>query len=135
MWKTMTWAEARAKGLKGECGEHVGYLTRNFPNGPNKQHNRGNQTECDLAELHIDCTAWVEEVTLPRVVVEWTEKTIAYRLVQTTGGNLVVECQAYKEDLMGFKQSYWEFWTSPSSGMGSGLVAALVEKLDGVGQK
>lgn len=63
-------------------------------------------------------------------------KDITYRLVQTTGSTLSIECQAYKEDLMGFKQPYWEFWAHTTNrSINSGLIAALVEKLDGVGQK
>lgn len=134
MWIKTTWVEAKEKKLfiYSCCAPDATWHTT-FASKPNQVLS---QTCCGNPELnHTHCVAWVEEVTLPRVVVEWTEKDITYRLVQTTGSKIAVERLAYKEDLMGLKHLYWEFWTNPASGMGSGLIAALVEKLDGVGQK
>ena len=130
MWIKTTWVEAKEKKLFiYSCCAPDATWHRTFAGKPIPSQA---QDCCGNPEFnHTHCVAWVEENTLPRVVVEWTEKTSAYRLVQTTESKLAVECLAYKEDLMGFKQPYWEYWTNP----GSGLVAALVEKLDGVGQK
>ena len=140
MWKKILWSEVKQ-------GQNVFDCNANYPDEhpcstliaakgepKTKTHLLDGQTACCSGD-HIYCVAWVEEVTLPRVVVEWTEKAITYRLVQTTESKLAVECLAYKEDLMGLKHLYWDFWTNPASGMGSGLIAALVEKLDSVGQK
>jgi hypothetical protein len=136
MWKKILWSEVKQGQNVFDCNanypdEHPCSTLRAAKGEPKtKTHLLDGQTACGSGD-HIYCVAWVEDVTLPRVVVEWSDRNQSNRLVEEADGNLVSEYFVKTQDSLGVTGGYW----SQGSSMNQPLTKALVALIPNVGQK
>lgn len=126
MWTKVLWSEARKRGLHvfDCCDEN----TLNEAKGKDKTVSRCSQSGCEIG-IHLYCIAWVEEntVKLPRVVVEWEQDGLKYRLIETPNG-IYQERLRTDVDNMGVQVQWWVLVFEISQPMVKALVSLVGQK-------